>query len=820
MAKKKKKPEMATSQADTAQARDILERYHQAASLLRKTASHKQAEEALGEINELPEAAQVALAKALAREQHTDAADLLVAINELSSQKNARKEAKRSLIQLEGQRIYPNWKPPIEERSLSTVTTSTPLRRFWKGLVSDTMDAGRVQLALAWEQGTGYRRVLAFIFALDFISGGVEGFVMMQDERKDDFEATAASVAKSLGSPFLDCSLARGRSLLKKALEINEQSGTKLPPEYRHNLPLIKQLVLEAPGLEDEDVDLDFLDEDELDEGPDLSGLEPKEVVTNFVGYWSSDDYDIAYRLLASDSPLREGLTEEEWEDRRIEWSEVNDPGELLPDFVDERETPRSKLWLPGGRSDSTTKVIEAGWSIELDRTPLDEELEEDVPADEESEELAPGEEPQALVVDEEPAKEPADETLPEVPTASSVYQETGRHWFWATYTLVKDQGEWRIQSMNDEVAQLRNISTMDLLAKIEESNQQIDKLMRKYPNIGKRQLSDKEGVSFLTSLIVGLAHLSYYIDALIERGAAVDIQLVQDVAVMFMTLAMRERALNYMEYVAQHSEERGIELLRTMADARRVLAEQFDEKEYEERAERFREKAEQELKEVLSVEEDADAHISLVELYLDSHRLDEAEEHLLLAKSMTSDPADQAHIELHLGQIAEERELFEEAVGHYQRVADFQPNLASSWINLAKAYAGLNNLQTAENHFRHAIELDPSNIDSYYDMSDMFEKSGQPERAVEILEEGLDKNPDSVDLTLSLATQYVQREDYDQAEIFVERLAQLDPDYEALPLLRQVLSYLRMAPKAVSGKASLPKLELPKLLGQPKKRH
>ncbi|HLY30946.1 MAG TPA: hypothetical protein VKQ36_07950, partial [Ktedonobacterales bacterium] len=48
--------------------------------------------------------------------QHTDAADLLIAINELGQQKNARKEAKRSLIQLQSQRIYPNWKPPAEFR--------------------------------------------------------------------------------------------------------------------------------------------------------------------------------------------------------------------------------------------------------------------------------------------------------------------------------------------------------------------------------------------------------------------------------------------------------------------------------------------------------------------------------------------------------------------------------------------------------------------------------------------------------------------------------------------------------------------------------
>src|SRR5579864_9207633 len=115
---------------------------------------------------------------------------------------------------------------------------------------------------------------------LDFTDGGVEEFVMMQNERKDDFETTAARVAKSLGAPFKDCSLARGQSLLQKALAVNERLGTKLPAEYRHNLPLITELVLEAPALEDEDIDLDYFeeleDEEELEASPDLSGLEDR----------------------------------------------------------------------------------------------------------------------------------------------------------------------------------------------------------------------------------------------------------------------------------------------------------------------------------------------------------------------------------------------------------------------------------------------------------------------------------------------------------------------------------------------------------------
>lgn len=827
MAKKKKKFAVSTLQADTAQVQNALANYHTVVKNLRKSGSRKQAQEALEEINRLPEPAQVALAKALGREQHTDAADLLVGINELGSQKNARKEAKRSLIQLESHRIYPNWRPPVEEHITSLAPTSAPLRRFWKGLISDTMAIGQVQLVLSWEQGAGYRRVLAFIFVLDFKGGGVEGFVAMQDERKDDFEATAAGVARSIGAPFKECSLAQGRSLLKRALAINEESGTKLPVDYRHNLPLIRELVLDVPGLEDEEVDLDFLEEDEDEEEEeeelDLSGLEPTAVVTNFVDYWAKDDYDIAYRLLSSDSPLREGLTEEEWDDRRYAWAEKYDAGELKPDFAEEREAPRSRLWLPrgaGGKGDENVKVVEAGWSIELDESVSSEEAQA-VSAGEAAEELPvggvrAGEEDSGEVPEEET---PAIDGLPELPTPSLIFEESGRRWFWASYTLVKDQGEWRIQSITDEVAQVRQLSTLDLRARIDESNKQLNELTSKRSGLAKKLRSEEAMLSFLSTMVTRLMRLCYYLDALIERGAEVDLELLQEVVGVLALLNKQERALAYLEYVARRSEELRIANLGITADTRRLLARQYDEQGYEERAERFREKAEQELRELLAIKDDAETHISFVELLLDSDRLDEAEEHLLLAREMTSDPAEQAHIELHLGQIAEERLLYEEAVGHYQRVTELQPNQASSWVNLAKAYAGLGNQQQAENHFRHAIELNPANVDSYYEMSDMFEKSGQPERAIEILEEGLDANPDSTELTISLATLYIQREDYEQAEIFVERLGQLDPEYPALTLMRDSLAILRSTRLSARGKSIGPKLGLPKLPGQSKKR-
>jgi tetratricopeptide (TPR) repeat protein len=824
MTNKKKRPAFSASQAETAQAQDILGHYHQIAATLRKSTSRAQAAESLAEINNLPEAAQVALAKALSREHQTDAADLLVGINELASQKNARKEAKRSLIQLESQRIYPNWKAPVEERSISLFSPSsgTSYRRFWKGLVSDTLSTGVLQLVLCWEQGSGYRRVLAYIFFLDFIEGGVKELVAMQDERKEDFEATAARVAKSMESPFKDCSLAHGRSLLKKALEINDQSGTKLPAEYRRNLSLIKELILDAPGLEDEEIDLDFLDEEEEeDEGEiDLSGLEPVAVVTNFVGYWASDDFDIAYRLLATGSPLREGLSEEEWDNRRYDWAEENDPGELRPIFAEEREKPKSKLWLPrsiSGKGDENQKVVEASWSLELFGLSADEEQDESS-LDQEQDELTPGEEQAETPAGEESEDTAPVEPLPELTTPSFIYQETGRCWYWASFTLVQDQGEWRIQSITDEVAQARGLSTLEVRAKIEEYNKQLDELTSKESGLAKKIRSEDDLLTILRQMISRMSRLSYYVDVLIERNAVVDLQLMEDIAGLMALLGFQERGLAYLEYIAQHSEEKRIANLANMADARRLLSRSYDEKGYKERAGRFRAEAEQELKELLDIQDDADTHILVVELMLDSRRFDEAEEHLLLAKTMTSDPAQVAHIEVHLGQIAEERQLFEESLYHYQLVAELLPDQASSWSDLAKAHARLDNLQEAERHFRHAIELDPQDVELYSELSDLYEKAGEPEKAVEILEEALEAHPDSTSLLFYMATLYLQRDDYDEAARYVERIAQLDPEFEYLDTMRSVLALLKAnAPRGKSGRL---KPVTPLKLGSPRKKH
>src|SRR5260370_22586049 len=155
MARKEETPP-AVSQEDAAQVQRLLRQFHKVANNLHTSTSQNEAETALADVINLPEAAQLALLKALSKERDADAADMLLAINELSPDKAIRKEARRSLIRLQEAPIYPKWNPPID-RSLAIQSSANP-PRLWKGVVTNTFDSGEAQLLLCWEQAVVKRQ--------------------------------------------------------------------------------------------------------------------------------------------------------------------------------------------------------------------------------------------------------------------------------------------------------------------------------------------------------------------------------------------------------------------------------------------------------------------------------------------------------------------------------------------------------------------------------------------------------------------------------------------------------------------------------------
>src|SRR5690242_618520 len=135
---RKKENDTVLSSEDNAQVQHFLNQFHQIADNLYQATNQQQAEAALSSIYDLPETARLALLKELSRQRDSDAAAILLALNELSHDKTIRKEARRSLIRLEEAKVYPDWKPPLAQTPIVQFTANAP--RFWRGLVTQSRE--------------------------------------------------------------------------------------------------------------------------------------------------------------------------------------------------------------------------------------------------------------------------------------------------------------------------------------------------------------------------------------------------------------------------------------------------------------------------------------------------------------------------------------------------------------------------------------------------------------------------------------------------------------------------------------------------------
>src|SRR5690349_14282004 len=104
--RKKQHEAAALSPAEETQLQEQLASYHQIAEALEASQNTAAIEEALAPITALDETVQIALLKALGKEQNVDAADVAQALHTMSAQKEIRKEARRTLLRLESANIY------------------------------------------------------------------------------------------------------------------------------------------------------------------------------------------------------------------------------------------------------------------------------------------------------------------------------------------------------------------------------------------------------------------------------------------------------------------------------------------------------------------------------------------------------------------------------------------------------------------------------------------------------------------------------------------------------------------------------------------
>lgn len=729
---RKKENETLVSQVNQQEIQDILATHQQLAEQLRNTSDA--AETALQPINALSETVQLALMKALAKLNDVDAADILAAVNALSTQKEVRKEARRSLLRLEASKIYPRWTAPITPAVGIQVNIANP-PRFWRGAVTQTREEGEIQLYLAWEQGYDYSEARSLIFLLDFWNDGVKD-IIVETSGKRHVEDHIAEMRIKIDAPISDCTLAEAKRLIEEALAINEWRGTAPAKEYRMYQNVINQLIMRATEL-GRDRGKTFIN-------PELT---EQETVINFLGGWSFGDFGLSYDLLTADSPIRDGLERDEWVEQRRNWLKEAKPARLELNFVHEREQTQqtsSTLWLPSspfaGRT-SNRKDIEVGWSLELVDTPLSG-------------------------------------SLPEMPMGTAINKDTGRHWCWTNNTIIKQDDGWRIQRISDEGAAVQGLPIEELQKRIKDYDAAID---------ARAQNPNADVNAFMQEVAWRLTQTLHFYDALIAR-LPLDRSVCDEAYGHSVAAGNPERTLVYLERLATRFAENKMDVLRRLGATFATVGFNYNRPDFQERSRHYLERAEATLKEVVALDDSAINHSLLAELLLAMQRNDEAEAELLKAKPLVMNNDEEASIEAGLGNIAMRRENMGEALTHFERVAELKPNYPGIQFSIGFAQRLLGQMDAAEASYKRAIVVEPNDIRPYSELIAIYMNQNKRNEARELGAQSIRANPNSAHLHALYASVLFELGDVRHAQRELALAEEIDPENEMANNVRQYI--------------------------------
>ncbi|GHO84643.1 tetratricopeptide repeat protein [Dictyobacter formicarum] len=736
----KKNADVQLSPEEADQVESIHTNYPTIATQLHESQDQAQVEAALKEIFALSEAAQLALIKSLAKTNRADAADILVAINAVSTHKEVRKEARRGLLRLEGSKVTPHWTAPVVQAPAVQMSVSNP-PRFWKGFATQSREQGEVQVTLCWEEGYEYGEARIVSFLLDFWNDGVKDFFYETGTKRHVDEHIKSIQKLASEVELVPCSLGEAKQLIEEALEINAWRQTQPHPDYRAQLPLLNKLIFQAP-------------ETGTDTGQTLitPEMEPQEVAVNFIGAWSFGDYGLAYDLLATNSPVRDNLTRDEWIQQHRAWFDEAHPTRMELNFVHEREQQQNAIWLPNAAASqraTTTKQLEVGWSLELVETPLSG-------------------------------------TIKEMPMGTAVNKETGRHWFWNNYTLTKENNTWRIQQIKDEGVALQGVAVDQLQKRIKEYEDVIEQGI-------KQQEKDPE--AFMEEMSWRLGQMLHFHDALIAQ-LPLDYNANEDAYGCSVLTGNPERMMVYLERLIQRFPNRKADTLRRLGATLAELAFKFDRPELKERHQHLLQRAEENLRESVVVDDSATSHSLLGELLMSLKRNEDAREEFrksleLLSKG-SKDPNLEASIEAGLGNVAMRLQQTEEAIPHYQRVAEIQPQYPGVWFSLGFANRLLGRLDEAEPYYQRALAEDSTDIRIYSELTAIYIQRSDSNKAQMLLEGALRQYPETAYLHALLASVLAEKGDRRQAQRHLEEAERIDPESDFIPAVRQQIANTR----------------------------
>ena len=780
------------------------------AQALHATTYARQAQEALSPLLAQSEPVQQALIQGLGKQVTQEAADLLQALHEMATTKELRKEARRSLLRLENAKITPRWQLPAEEQAPAKpiASQSSMPPRFWKGFYTDTLaEEEAAEVVLLWEEGEGYKEARIMGMTLDYRLHGIEDFFYEAHLSKRQAEKRLEYIRTQQfsGARFLPCTLPEVRHLMEDALDVLEEHGARAPIDFVRYRHIVDELILSSPDAEIENEDDDIMPKDNelspFDMAQEMQSFFETffaagdlfdQTVEEFFDAWSEGNYGEAYDLLAHDSQLRQGLEREAWVQLREQWRSEAQPANFRILGLEERlEDEDEEDFL-----DEEDEDEDEDEDQEFDE---DEGDEEDEDEDEDELDLEDEEGTVDVCWSLEMRHTPLSERLPELPKATAIYAETGRHWFWSSFTVIDEGGEPRIVSHVDEGTQLQSLSD-------EELETQSDELIKRYEDLMEKLGIDEEGNRIvpeesedeeseeliLTQTLAGLqkgitltTKYLHYLDAQIAHHPEDGAEQYQQAASQAEASQDLERAAYYLQAIADRFPELAPKALISLANAQQRLAQAADEDE--ERSTRFFKLAEQNLYTSLEKERSALGLILLAQqLSHEYAKFDEAEKLLHEAEQLSPNTNEALMIAVNQGMIEEYRNQIPQAIEHYQRATTIAPDFPNLWNNIGYLQLNMDQYDEAEKSFLQSIDHDPTNTEAYIHLADIYIQVREDiDGAEDVLQQGLEINQDDIGILGKLTEVYIQKGELKEAEQYLDAAEEISPDSTFVQELR-----------------------------------
>lgn len=522
-----------------------------------------------------------------------------------------------------------------------------------------------------------------------------------------------------------------------------------------------------------------FGEEEEEEFDDDGDEVASAEIVEDFLEYWTEGEFAEAYDLLTSTSPLRGGLTRDAWVASRQAWAAEAKPNFAQVDVGYGLETTIETEDTSDAVLDETTEELDAFWSIEV-------------------KDIASG------------------HAIPELPTATLVYQGTSRHWFWSSYTCVLEEDELRIHSMRDQGAETLQLTPAELQQRLQAVADEIHAMSVKVN--GDEDEEDDENTSLIVDADGGdnegeddsemtleevgwfTKQALHYCDALIakqpDEDAAYQLGAEQAAAIEEV-----ERSAAYTTLAAERFPETRAEALRSTGMACTKLAVE-DENAYNDMREetdakvddtpfvsRFFPLAEKAYRDSLVSKNDVEGRLLLSDLFTTTNtKLDEAKVLFEEATALATDPLEKAAIAIGQAGLAMAQEKPAEALEHFQRASTIMPDFPNLWYNIAEIQLSLEQKEEAIQSLNKSMDVDPTTTDAYASLATLHMERDDNTAASKVLERGIAENPFAADLMTVLATIYMEEGNLTKAEDLIEEAEELEPEMELVQAVRQAL--------------------------------